>query len=243
MQPGASYQLLQCWAPLRAGASSATEMVSALLFGETCTIAEVQNDWCRVTADYDNYEGWIPAFYLFPVNEVSKVCSHNQCFYLSENGQNRISLSPGANILSETLEIEGQMFSLIEGAETESLKDAVQLASMFMETPYLWGGRSLWGIDCSGLIQVVFKMLNKPLPRDAKDQFLTGSEVAFEDRQPGDLAFFGKENHITHVGILSQKNEIIHAHGKVRKDRFDEQGIFNTPRNLYTHQLAGIKRV
>lgn len=243
MQPGVSYQLLQSWAPLRAEASSAAEMVSSLLFGETCTLLEKQNDWCRVTCDYDHYEGWIPAFYLFPVNKVSKVCSHTRCFYESENGQNRIRLSPGAGILSETLEIEGQKFNFTEEAETESLKNAVQLASMFMETPYLWGGRSLWGIDCSGLVQVVFKILDIPLPRDAKDQYLNGREIAFEDRQPGDLAFFGKENRITHVGILANENEIIHAHGKVRKDRFDEQGIFNAPRHLYTHQLIGIKRV
>lgn len=124
----------------------------------------------------------------------------------------------------------------------DSLK---KISYTFINTSYLWGGRSVFGIDCSGFTQVVFKCLSIPLLRDASQQATQGDEVGFlQEGKSGDLAFF--DNHagrITHVGILLNENTIIHASGKVRVDTIDSLGIVNTDTGQRTHKLRLIKRI
>jgi hypothetical protein len=119
------------------------------------------------------------------------------------------------------------------------------VAKKYLNAPYLWGGRTYWGIDCSGFSQIVYKIMGIPLPRDAKDQAKAGVDIiSMRDIQPGDLAFFGNsEDNITHVGILLDMDTIIHASGKVRIDRFDETGIINKETGELTHNLVKIKRI
>ena len=131
------------------------------------------------------------------------------------------------------------------GPEGASVESVLHTAKTFLNVPYLWGGRSLFGIDCSGLTQVVFKINHIKIPRDASQQVLSGKPVdRFEDARQGDLAFFrNEEGKISHVGILMAQNQILHASGCVRMDQFDSKGIFNTEKQLYTHRFECIRRV
>ncbi|MEO7043697.1 MAG: C40 family peptidase, partial [Ferruginibacter sp.] len=155
----------------------------------------------------------------------------------------------------------GSNLSLISSAKDEILlkydgkiintNDAVineerikEISGLFLNTSYLWGGKSIFGIDCSGYVQTVFKMLNIPLLRDARLQVNQGEAIGFlQEAECGDLAFFDEEGEIMHVGILLNDHEIIHSSGNVRVDKIDSQGIVNTDTGKRTHQLRIIKRV
>ena len=121
----------------------------------------------------------------------------------------------------------------------------IDYAKMLLGAPYLWGGRTAFGIDCSGLVQVCARMAGLLLPRDASQQVKEGELVYFlQETQPGDLAFFGEEDgHITHVGIILGDEQIIHCSGQVRIDYLDQTGIFNKEKNEHTHRLQVIKRM
>ncbi len=124
-------------------------------------------------------------------------------------------------------------------------KFMVNQALMFFNAPYLWGGRSPFGIDCSGFSQIIYKMAGIKIPRDAKDQVHLGVAISFvEEALPGDLAFFDNdEGNITHVGIIWEKNKIIHASGQVRIDNVDQFGIFNVDTKRYSHKMRVMKRI
>ena len=134
----------------------------------------------------------------------------------------------------------------LNSSSIEHTETAIEeLATKYLNAPYLWGGRSIWGIDCSGFTQLVFKMLGIKIRRDAYQQADQGITLGFiEEAEPGDLAFFDNEDgKIIHVGILLGQGKIIHASGKVRIDRIDHQGIFNEETGKYSHKLRIIKRI
>lgn len=241
------YICTQSWVPLRAEPSSASEMVSSLLFGETCSLLAEKEDWIEVACSHDGYKGWIPVNYLTPItseyaNWNRKVSVHGA---VMQNSSGRIDLSPGS-IIPADLEFEFKdnhfRYSDARVFEPENL-DAAGLSMLFLHTPYLWGGRSVWGIDCSGLVQVVFGILGKQLPRDASQQVNEGLPVAFAEKQSGDLAYFEKNGKITHVGIVLSNCKIIHASGKVRIDELVEAGIKQVETGQISHTLTCIKRV
>jgi len=122
--------------------------------------------------------------------------------------------------------------------------NVVKFALRFLNAPYLWGGKSILGIDCSGLVQLVFSIFGFDLPRDARDQLLVGDPVPdLSLVQPADLAFFANsEGMVVHVGILLDPNHIIHASGNVHIDSIDNNGIFSEPLGRYTHSLYAIRR-
>ena len=241
------YICTQSWVPLRAEASSASEMVSSLLFGESCSKLQQKDDWIYVSCSHDNYEGWIPESYLLPLSEDfnewnRKVIVHGA---VMQNSTGRIDLSPGAIIPdSMSCELNGSTFRYSDARVFEpEILDAAGISMLFLHTPYLWGGRSVWGIDCSGLVQVVFSIFGKKLPRDASQQVLEGDPIAFDKIQNGDLAFFEKDAKITHVGIIISNGKIIHASGKVRIDNLTAEGIRIGETGELTHKLSCIKRV
>ena len=121
----------------------------------------------------------------------------------------------------------------------------VSTALTFLNSPYLWGGKTPFGIDCSGFTQMVYKINGYKLSRDAKDQANQGETLSFiEESEAGDLAFFNNDQgDIIHVGIILQNNHIIHASGKVRIDRIDHSGIYNNDLNKHTHSLRYIKKI
>ena len=116
---------------------------------------------------------------------------------------------------------------------------------MFLNSPYLWGGRSPLGVDCSGFSQIVYRLQGIDLPRDAYQQAKVGTTLSFvEESEPGDLAFFhNSSDEIVHVGIILKDNYIIHASGKVKIDRLDQTGIYDNERNIHTHNLRFIKKI
>ena len=120
----------------------------------------------------------------------------------------------------------------------------------FLGAPYLWGGRTPWGVDCSGLVQMIFILMGIYLPRDAAQQAEEGDVVDLLDlSEPGDLVFFDNdEGRIVHVGVVLTRNDeddlrVAHASGRVRIDRLDQQGIYNAEEGRYTHKLRLVRRV
>jgi len=250
--------------PVRSEPSEKSEMVSQVLFGELLEIIQMTNNWCKVRLIYDNYEGWVDIKQIIPLSEesYSKINDFPQSLTLdlvqilvddTRNGMFPVVLgSCLPNLVNNTFYIDQNKYTY-EGQVTDtgaenSKENIIENAYMYLNTPYLWGGRSPFGIDCSGFTQMVYKLNGIKLLRDAKQQAKQGETLNLtSEAEPGDLAFFDKfdseEENITHVGIILKNNKIIHASGKVRIDTIDHQGIFNTIMNKYTHKLRIIKKI
>ena len=130
--------------------------------------------------------------------------------------------------------------------ENISIQELIVRALAYRNIPYLWGGRSFWGADCSGFVQEVFKSLGLILPRDAYQQAEKGRQISFEELQSGDIAFFQREGRVIHVGIVWVKNKqtrIIHARGCIRVDTLDSQGIWDEKTQTYSHYTHSFRRI
>jgi gamma-D-glutamyl-L-lysine dipeptidyl-peptidase len=235
-------------APIRKEAAHRSEMTSQLLFGETAEILETEKNFTRIKCDYDGYEGYIQTFQITEVDAMIDIdgytTSHSSSL-LFNNYSSQLSLaspvfknkelSIGKHSVQH--ELKGEMLAFTE----ENIK---QFSSKYVNTPYLWGGRSSFGIDCSGFCQQVFKVMGIRLDRDAYQQAAQGEMIGFlQEAKCGDLAFFdNEEGKITHVGILLSADEIIHAAGRVRIDTIDSQGIINSDNGQRTHNLRTIRR-
>jgi len=244
--------------PVRKEPSHRSEMVSQLLFGEYAELGEEDGDFVKVKCLYDEYEGWVQANQLTVVTP-EQVLSTNKYIGLEVdevlvNAWCR-NMPFGTAVYEATNQKEGIMFgssrvdyhvsAIWNSIEKKIDEDALsQIANIYLDTPYLWGGKSLYGIDCSGFAQQTFKMFGIKLLRDAWQQATQGEEVkSIEETKAGDLAFFQNEKgRITHVGIIWKGNKILHASGKVRSDTLDKEGIMNFERGKRTHHLHSIRR-
>lgn len=246
--------------PLRVEASERSEMVTQLLFGQQIEILEKAENWYWVRNLADNYEGWIAAktinprhFTETPLNTSKFKAAKTPMVVCFKTSSVEKIILPGGSMLPPTVreqfELAGEIYQIaqIDPVYTKNNNGqlAVELAQQYTNAPYLWGGKSLFGIDCSGLVQVVYSMLGIFLPRDASQQVEQGEVVDFlSEVQPGDLAFFAnEEGNISHVGILINSHKIIHASGSVKKEIIDSQGIISSQTGEYSHNLRVIKRV
>ena len=238
--------------PMRAEPAHQHEIVSQLLFGEAVELLEEgSKGWLRVKCRYDDYEGWVTKTHLIETPYESFFNSNiagNWVNTIIQNGQ-PMQLPFGA-MVPETNNLTTPPFQWDFTGVTRiqpqpfSADRFIAIATTFLNTAYMWGGRSVFGIDCSGFAQQVYKYFNMPIPRDAYLQAALGVPLGFlQEAKLGDLAFFDEpDGRITHVGILLNDHEIIHASGKVRIDAIDSQGIISGDTGIRTHQLRIIKR-
>lgn len=246
--------------PVRHDKSHRSEQVSQLLFGESFEIVDKSGEWIKIRMSHDGYEGFIQQsqslqLTLPEYNELQKqeqiLCS--DLVQLLVNQQEIISIVLGSRLpgyRQRTCRIGEQEFTFDGHARSRqsakaSGKSVVENAYMYLNAPYLWGGRSPFGIDCSGLSQMAYRLCGIDLKRDAWMQAESGDNIhLLDESEEGDLAFFdNEEGRITHVGILVSKNRIIHSSGQVRIDAIDHQGIFNLDTKRYTHRLRLLKRI
>lgn len=242
--------------PVRSEPSDRSEIVTQLLFGEHIEIVERQNQWARIKIQFDDYEGWVDSKQYQVISEANYKQLSNEAIILNadlidyisapENLLLPIPLGASLSFLNNS-EINTSNFEF-EGTKTSGVKPKsalINTAFMYLNAPYLWGGKTPFGIDCSGFTQMVYKLNGYKIHRDASQQALDGESLSFiEESEAGDLAFFdNEEGNIIHVGIIMDNNYIIHASGKVRIDRLDHLGIYNPELNKHTHKLRVIKKI
>jgi hypothetical protein len=240
--------------PLRAEPSERSEQVSQILFGESFEILIWKDKWAKVLTAFDRYEGWISVIQFAMLGHVAFKTLAQSRVPLTYRAVTQSWKKPDNSVLylpigsslvfleGTTCKIGNEKFEII--GEIGAREGLASTAKSFLNTPYLWGGRTHFGIDCSGFTQAVYKLHGITLPRDAWQQAENGLVVDFlQEGKLGDLAFFDNdEGRITHVGILLNNGQIIHASGKVKIDTIDNQGIYSEEQKRYTHKLKVIKR-
>lgn len=242
--------------PLRFEPSDRSEIVSQVLFGEHFEIIDKDNQWSKIKLQYDEYEGWVDSKQYQLISEqnfkqLSKegvILNADLIEYITGPNNLLIPIPLGASLSFLNYEEINTAHFGFEGTKISGIKNKasiIKTAYMYLNAPYLWGGKTPFGIDCSGFTQMVYKLNGYKLLRDASQQSTQGDSLSFiEESEPGDLAFFdNEEGKIIHVGILMENNYIIHASGKVRIDRLDHLGIYNADQNRHTHRLRVIKKI
>lgn len=246
-------------APIRASSSDKAEITTQLLFGDHVEVLEKAGPWWQIRNGYDDYEGWIDFKQLTALTETEyEACKqrtalvpaavHNQvlaadgsAYYLAASSNLPVYSDGFCQLGKEKFQVLFEPHIAPAQATGAKLADS---ALFYLNAPYLWGGRTLFGIDCSGYVQAVFALYGITLHRDAAQQAEQGETVNFlPEAQTGDLAFFDNaDGKIIHVGLMLNANQIIHASGKVRIDPIDDQGIYNPELGRYSHKLRIIKR-
>lgn len=246
--------------PVRSSSSGSSEMVSQLLFGELLEILETKGrQWVKIRCHWDNLVGWVSANQIKPVTP-SEFATYNEHFaYNLELMQAVMAndffmpITLGAqlpNFDGIRFELEGVNYTfsgqaIFPSDIAPSAEFLMKIARRYLNAPALAGGRSPFGIDDSGLVQMIFKFIGTRLPREASQQVFLGEPIDFiEETQPVDLAFFeDRMGRIAHVGIILPNLQILHAYGKVRIDTIDHFGIYNQEEGRYTHKLRVVKRI
>ncbi|MGX1930613.1 C40 family peptidase [Flagellimonas sp. 2504JD4-2] len=238
--------------PIRISPDDTTEMLSQLLYGDYFKVLEKRKFWSRIRVAYDGCEGWV-------TNNQIRFIQEEDYEVLNSQDNSKISSDIISHICTEdemllpillgsVISVTGLLGHTFEGNcvnGTTEKENLVDTALLYLKAPYQKGGKTPFGIDCSGFTQMVYRINGHGLKREAEAQSKQGEVLSFiEESEPGDLAFFdNNEGIIDHVGIILEDNYIIHVNGHVRIDRLDHTGIFNAEEKLYTHKLRVIKKV
>lgn len=242
--------------PLRIEPSDKSELVSQVLFGEHFKIIEQNKKWSKIELALDQYQGWIDNKQFIQISEEEyqfletskQILNGDLIEYITNENHYLLPIPLGSNLTflgNKKINNQNYIFegNAITGIQPKS--NILQTAFMYLNAPYLWGGKTPFGIDCSGFTQMVYRLNGYKIPRDASQQATIGEALSFiEESEVGDLAFFdNEEGNIIHVGIIMENNYIIHASGKVRVDRLDHLGILNIDSGRHTHKLRVIKKI
>jgi gamma-D-glutamyl-L-lysine dipeptidyl-peptidase len=235
--------------PLRSRPAHDSEMVSQLVFGEACQVIETaEKGFVKVTCIHDGYQGFCSENQLMATSDEP---GHDSVHAVAAEWSNTVYTAGGVPMqvpmgslfpvaFEDHFQVDKHFLHPFFTWEEENIR---KISGMYLNTPYLWGGRTVFGADCSGFVQMVMRFFNKELPRDASHQEGVGVEIGMDDVRCGDLAFFVLANRVVHVGILFDRDTIIHAYGKVRIDKLDQQGIVNSETGVRTHVLHSIRRI
>lgn len=246
--------------PVRKGPTHTSEQVTQLLFGDDYRIIGSNQDvtWYQIEVTADRYQGWIDVKQHHPISQEYFDYLRHAEFKITTDVTSSIlyNKSPFMILLGSIIPISSsELFKMEEqfafNGDSKNLGqkrgfDFLQtVARKYLYAPYQWGGKTPFGIDCSGLVQMVFKICGYELPRDSWQQATQGKPVEnISQVLPGDLAFFSNhEGKIIHTGIVLNDQKIIHASGLVRIDQLDERGIFDQDKQGYTHQLSHFRRI
>lgn len=236
--------------PLRAEPAHTSEMLSQLLYGESFKILDERGKWSRIRTSFDALEAWIDNKQLYKISEIDYHQLASEALQLSADlieyvtsGEQLLPIPLGSSLNAVPLLNDRHTGAVTTGIQPK--EKLIETAFLYLNAPFLWGGKTPMGIDASGFTQMVYKLNGYKLYRDAVQQAHQGEPLSFiEESEPGDLAFFDNpEGIINHVGIMMSDNFIIHADGKVRLDRIDHSGIYNSELRRHTHQLRVIKKI
>jgi hypothetical protein len=239
--------------PVRAENKDASEMVTQLLFGELVSVLEIASPWCRIRTFSDNYEGFCDIKHLHFLSEkevnnwMAGLSFQKELSKVIQTPWGKQTIYRGSFLpydVIESFHIGNDQFKISFSNDTPKLTSVFELAKEYLNTSYLWGGKNPFGIDCSGLTQMCFRLFDINLPRDASQQIEYGISVEFDDIISGDLAFFANNSgKIIHVGICDGLANIIHASGMVRIDQLTIDGIINSDSGQQSHSLHSIRRM
>lgn len=246
--------------PVRQEPAHRSEQVTQLLFGDHYQILDMDatGKWMRIRTDFDQYEGWIDSKqhhavtteYFDYINRTEFKITTDLTSSILYNKSPQIVLMGSIIPISsselfkmeEQFAFNGDAKNLGQKRDSEYLRN---IAVKYLNAPYQWGGKSPFGIDCSGFTQMVFKICGYRLLRDARMQATQGKLVNdFSELLPGDLAFFkDTQGNIVHVGIVLENGRIVHAHGRVRIDQITQEGIMDSDTKTYTHSAPSFRRM
>lgn len=249
--------------PVRQEPSEGSEQLTQLLFGEVCEVLERLSRWTKIRSTVDGQEGWVDFKMLtstdiqYLISDIRTVVSVPMAVATDMETGEELMLTLGTrlpNYAHGTFEVFNKKF-LINPMQAMKLVNAeatgaeiCAVAQSLLNAPYLWGGKNVMGMDCSGFTQVVYSVFGVNLLRNAREQITQGVLVpSLTEAQAGDLAFFDhadrdpQATNVSHVGILLDNKKIIHCSGCVHVDDIDEMGI-HLPNGELTHHLVQIKR-
>jgi len=245
--------------PIRSHHADESEIMTQMLFGDTFEILKTHKQWRYIRTHYEKYEGWIDEKVVFELSKDDYDRLNNQPKYYTEDIVSEVifpksgrfllpmgSVLPNFDENKMTLQIGKEtgvfMGNFITGKHDKT--KVLERAFTYENSPYLWGGKTHFGLDCSGLTQMAYKMCGHFLLRNAKDQATQGVSIKLSEAEPGDLAFFTNDKgKVIHVGFLLGNGQIFHSHGNAHIDPIDEKGIWSNQFQRYSHKLSDVRRI